>query len=102
LNALPVDTPPSIRRLLRRALAKDPKLRLREAGSAIVEIDEARTFSDVESTRPLPIPRLPFWRRPWAVAAVVMLVAVATGVAVWSLARRSARARAGRAVFNSA
>jgi serine/threonine protein kinase len=41
-SQLPVDTPPSIRRLLRRCLAKDPKQRLRECGSAIVEIQEAR------------------------------------------------------------
>src|SRR5262245_58345453 len=43
---LPADTPPSIRRLLRRCLAKDPKLRLRECGSAIADFQEARDPSD--------------------------------------------------------
>ena len=32
-DALPADTPSAVRRLLRRSLAKDPKLRLREAGT---------------------------------------------------------------------
>jgi serine/threonine-protein kinase len=40
-SRLPAETPPSIRRLLKRCLAKDPKLRLRECGSALVDIHEA-------------------------------------------------------------
>ena len=50
---LPADTPPSVRRLLRRSLTKDPKLRLREAGSAIVEIHESETEPDL-GRPPLP------------------------------------------------
>jgi serine/threonine-protein kinase len=38
---LPAGTPEPIRRLLRRCLEKNPKLRLREVGTAIVEIHEA-------------------------------------------------------------
>jgi eukaryotic-like serine/threonine-protein kinase len=38
---LPANTPPAIRRLLRRCLEKDPRRRLRHAGDAVVEIDEA-------------------------------------------------------------
>jgi eukaryotic-like serine/threonine-protein kinase len=84
-NALPPDTPAPIRRLLRRALAKDPKLRFREAGSAIVEIEEARTASDPETRRVSPMPRLHLWQRPAAAATIALLVAVAAGAAVWSL-----------------
>ena len=40
-GALPDETPPSIRRLLRRCLAKDPKGRLSDAAVARIEIDEA-------------------------------------------------------------
>jgi eukaryotic-like serine/threonine-protein kinase len=40
---LPAETPAAVRRLLRRCLAKDPKARLREAGSAIAEIADAMT-----------------------------------------------------------
>ena len=39
---LPADTPEPIRRLLRRALRKDPKLRARDMRDARLEIDDAR------------------------------------------------------------
>ena len=39
---LPADTPEPIRRLLRRALQKDPKLRARDMRDARLEIDDAR------------------------------------------------------------
>jgi serine/threonine-protein kinase len=38
-KALPAETPPAIRKLLRRCLVKDPKLRLRDIGDARLEID---------------------------------------------------------------
>jgi Tol biopolymer transport system component len=40
-SSLPERTPPSIRRLLRRCLEKDPRRRLRDIGDARLEIDEA-------------------------------------------------------------
>ena len=53
-NRLPADTPPSIRRLLKRCLTKDPKLRLRECGSALVDIHEALASPErSESAAPL-------------------------------------------------
>jgi Tol biopolymer transport system component len=42
-NSLPADTPPAIRRLLRRCLVKDRMNRLSDIGSARLDIDEART-----------------------------------------------------------
>jgi hypothetical protein len=41
-NALPAGTPPVIRRLLRRCLAKDRRARLSDLGTARLDIDEAR------------------------------------------------------------
>jgi serine/threonine protein kinase/Tol biopolymer transport system component len=40
-DALPIFTPPTVRRLLERCLAKDSKQRLRDAGDARFEIEEA-------------------------------------------------------------
>jgi eukaryotic-like serine/threonine-protein kinase len=40
-DALPADTPPRIRDLLRRCLTKDPKQRLRDIGEARIAIEEA-------------------------------------------------------------
>ncbi len=42
-SALPAGTPPSIRRLLRRCLEKDPRRRLRDIGDARGEIVDARS-----------------------------------------------------------
>jgi len=42
-GALPPETPPSIRRLLKRCLAKDRNTRLTDIGDARLEIDDART-----------------------------------------------------------
>jgi Tol biopolymer transport system component len=40
LSKLPATTPPGVRRLLQRCLAKDPKRRLRDIGDAHVDLDE--------------------------------------------------------------
>jgi serine/threonine-protein kinase len=40
-NAVPADTPPSVRRLLRRCLEKDRRCRLADAADARLEIDDA-------------------------------------------------------------
>jgi Tol biopolymer transport system component len=48
-QALPVATPPKIRDLLRRCLQKDKTLRLRDAGDARIEIQEALTAPHVET-----------------------------------------------------
>jgi serine/threonine-protein kinase len=71
-SALPADTPPAIRKLLRRSLERDRKNRLHDIGDALLEIEEA-----VEGkAEQLPAPR----RRvvlPWIVAG---LLAIGLGV----------------------
>jgi serine/threonine-protein kinase len=49
-QTLPTNTPPAIRRLLRRCLDKDPKRRLRDIGDAIIEIDDAQAGSEAPAT----------------------------------------------------
>jgi serine/threonine-protein kinase len=48
-RALPDTTPPGMRRLLRRCLAKDPKYRLRDIGDARLELADVLTTVDAES-----------------------------------------------------
>ncbi len=48
-RALPADTPESIRRLLRRCLAKDRNARLSDAAAARLEIDDAKRSENVGS-----------------------------------------------------
>jgi Tol biopolymer transport system component len=75
-SALPAETPLPVRRLLRRALAKNPKQRLKHAGDARLEIDGVGE----QPALPAPIPhgrRLTQWA-PWA--ALVALAMVAFGL----------------------
>jgi len=87
-DALPAGVPAGIRRLLRRCLEKDPKLRLRDIGEARIAIEETLRGGDsvvpVSSpaeaamrTSPLQQP----WRRasPWAVALAFALLAAVLG-----------------------
>ncbi|MDO8679764.1 MAG: protein kinase [Acidobacteriota bacterium] len=82
-SALPANTPPPIRRLLRRCLDKDRKRRLDSVADARLEIDDAltpigETGTVSESTQGAA------WRRalPWAVAAAGLVVA-AVAITLW-------------------
>ena len=79
-SELPVETPASVQRLLRRCLEKDPKRRLRDIGDAALELDspdEPLEATDI----PVSVPSAPTWLRavPWLIA----LVAVAALVTAW-------------------
>src|SRR5262245_10582899 len=73
-GALPDETPPSIRRLLRRCLVKDPKGRLSDAAMARIEIDEA---SSTDGDVPAPGTSRRVERVAWVAA-----LAASLGVAV--------------------
>src|SRR6267143_4199831 len=51
-QALPATTPPAVRNLLRRCLQKDAKKRLRDAGDARIEIEEALSGAGVAEAVP--------------------------------------------------
>jgi eukaryotic-like serine/threonine-protein kinase len=53
-DALPVDTPPRLRELVRRCLVKDPKQRLRDIGDARIAIEETLSGSP---SPPAPLPQ---------------------------------------------
>ena len=81
--ALPVDTPPRVRRLLRRCLEKEPRRRLQHIGDARIEIEDelagaaerAHTSATTSRQRPL--------------IAVTVLGLLAAGVAAWQFGVRS-------------
>lgn len=91
-NALPPDTPPAIRAILRRCLVKDPRQRLRDIGDARIAIEE--TLSGAPSVPESPAPQLavaagphptPLRRAlPWALGAAAVLLAA---LAAWLLLR---------------
>jgi serine/threonine-protein kinase len=84
-TALPPATPPSIRRLIRRCLEKNPSRRLANAQDAALEIDDAQTDAD---RVPAAIPqRGAHGRLPWFVVAALALGLAAVSVALWRATR---------------
>ena len=78
---LPVETPASVRRLLRRCLEKDPKRRLRDIADARLELEAAADRSDPEGHVVRDARRI-----PWAAAAALVVVAAALGAGLaWIL-----------------
>jgi eukaryotic-like serine/threonine-protein kinase len=80
-RSLPDTTPPSIHRLLRRCLAKEPKDRIGDASTARLEIDAARDGGarGVDDGRRDVVP---VWRRAsvaWSAAALLLLATIALG-----------------------
>ncbi len=73
-SALPDDTPPAIRRLLRRCLVKDPRNRLADAADARLELQEALDPQDAVAAAPAGASRAS--RLPWIVAAVAVVAAL--------------------------
>jgi eukaryotic-like serine/threonine-protein kinase len=78
---LPASTPASVRRLLRRALAKDPRRRLQHIAEARLELEDAHAAAERATTESRRLP----W--PWIVAASVALAAAAVGA--WRLSSAS-------------
>ena len=76
-NAVPADVPPSIRRLLRRCLEKDPRKRLSAIGDARFDLDEPEPAAQVT---------LPAARRgalPYAIVALTAALLTAAVAWLW-------------------
>jgi aminoglycoside phosphotransferase (APT) family kinase protein len=71
---LPGETPPRVLRLLRRALAKNPRQRLRDAGDAALELQEADEPASVGTTA-----RMAGWL-PLAIVSVLLIAATLIAV----------------------
>jgi serine/threonine protein kinase len=81
-QALPATTPVQVRALLRRCLQKDKTLRLRDAGDARIELQEALGGSaSVVPTAPA-LGRRPIWRIALASSLALLIGAVISGLAV--------------------
>ena len=92
LSTLPTDVPPAVRRLLRRCLQKDPRLRLPDIGAARVELTEilSGAAEDDEVAGEGFARRLIL--RPWMAAALLLLLA-AVAVSAFVAGRRLTPAR---------
>ena len=82
-DELPSDTPRSVLRLLHRCLAKDKKNRLREVGSAIVEIHDAEEEQPADLRVSAAPAKSGVLFRPAVVLPAVVAVALLAGLSVW-------------------
>ena len=88
-RALPPVVPPSLRRLLRWCLDKDPKRRLQAIGDARVQIEDLLSGAPEEmpTARGAPSPPVAATRRRIIAAASVTLLVIATALTTWALMR---------------
>jgi serine/threonine-protein kinase len=80
-DALPPDTPASLRRLLERCLERDPRKRLSWIGEARFAMDEPRVVGAPQ----VDAPARPGQRRPLAWLAATVAIAAVTGAIVWKV-----------------
>jgi len=84
-TTLPAETPPAVRRLLRRCLTKDRRRRLDSAADAQLEIDDAVLAPAAElQTRAAPALHVSLWRYAMLAGALI-IVGLASGYAAWTL-----------------
>ena len=84
-SALPLDTPPSMRRLLKRCLEREIKHRLRDIGDAALELDEAGEDDLTQAASPggSGSPRRTVW------LALLAFAVLASAFMTWTVARRN-------------
>ena len=83
LELLPSPLPTPLLRMLRRSLAKDPRVRLRDIGDALAEIEEAIRGGDETSLPTAVVPEAPRVVRPYFIAAVVVVTAFVAAAVTW-------------------
>ena len=94
LDALPHDTPASVRRLLRRCLERDMHERLPDAAAARLELEDALAGrSDVEDEEITPVAAVPTWKKvlPWVLLGATAIALAAS--LVWNLPESAAPQR---------
>jgi serine/threonine protein kinase/Tol biopolymer transport system component len=81
---LPPSVSPSLKTVLRRCLAKDPRQRIRDVGDIRLALDGAfdTTSERVADAAPITVSP-PFWRRAIPAALSAIVAAVLTAAAVW-------------------
>ncbi len=83
-DRLPTTTPPNIRVLLRRCLAKEPLRRLQHIGDAVLEIDETLSLPAVEP--PITAPMVGKVRPiPWRLAIICSMAGIVVGLIAASI-----------------
>ena len=90
ISGLGDQVPAHIQTLLRRCLVKEPKDRLRDIGEARLALQGTFEATVSTSSEPAAAPALRVWQRPVAVLGIAVIVALVSGLAVWTLMRPEA------------
>ncbi len=85
-DALPVETPASVRQTLRLCLKKDPKLRLQAIGDVRLALEGVFESHQTPLAGTMAVPRRG-WRPALELAGVAVLAVLGTGVSAWFLTR---------------
>ena len=88
-NELPAATPPSVRRLLRHCLERNPKNRQHDIADARVALDEALTGAPDDAAAASSARALPLWLRPAPWASLTGTLALALALAFWAPWRKA-------------
>ncbi len=91
LDALPDDTPLSLRRVLRRCIQKDRAQRSRDIGDVRLDLDEALAAPVEETVDAAAIAQPALWQRPVPLLVAALVLMGVAGLAVWSLTRPAPR-----------
>ena len=86
-DSLPEATPVPVGQVLRRCLQKDPKQRLHDVADLRLAMAGAFETPGPLRAEAVGAARLQVWQRPMPLAAGVLVLLIATGVAVWTLMR---------------
>ena len=81
------NVPPVLNNFLRRCLQKNPKKRIRDIGDVTLAMEGAFETAASEPSEPAVAPTLRLWQRPVAVLGIAVIVALVTGLAVWTVTR---------------
>ena len=85
IETLPPDLPASVRTVLCRCLAKDPRERLRDIGDVPLAMKGAFDTTVGASTELYDAPQLQIWQRPVAILGIVVIAVLVTGFATWTM-----------------
>ena len=86
-DALPSDTPASVRQALRVCLKKDPRQRVQAIGDVRLAMQGAFETAVPRPAESSAAPALHMWQRPLPAALVVAIVAAVSGLVVWGAVR---------------
>ena len=84
-DRLPADLPSKLSNLLRRCLEKDPRERVRDIGDVRLAMEGAFETAVSAPSEPTVAPKVQVWQRPIPAASAALVVAIVSGLAVWSL-----------------